>query len=175
MPAIRPAGTKNWGNTMVVFVPTLTSLTSPSVAEATAVSALDVTKMFYQSSPMPDASTDMVEAPMRIGDVESYEFTGQTKWTLGEVRYSFNPQAAAASDGKKAFEKFPQGTTGYLIVRRGMNRDTALAVGQFVSIYPVEFGVQVESTEGDGAGSEVAIKQGVAVTSTPSINKALAA
>lgn len=173
---VRPASAKSKGTTKIVFVPAFTgAYTAPDVTAAAGASALDVTKMFFESSAMPDASTQMARAPRRVGDVESYEFVGEVQWTIGEMRYAFNPQAAALSDQKKAFEKFPYGTTGYLLFRKGIDRDTDLATGQFVTVYPVEFGSQVETDEGDGDGAEIAIKQGVGVTGTPAQVVALVA
>ena len=172
---IRPAGTKHYLRDKWVFVPTLTSTTAPSLAELNAASALDITKMMFSSSARPALSTNMARAPKRVGDGETYEFVGESQATVGEIRYSFNPQAAALSDGKKAFEKFPAGTTGYLVNRLGIDRDTDLAVGQFVTVYPVEFGPQHETPEGDGEGAEVAIVQPVAQTGPKSLNKAVVA
>lgn len=172
---IRPASTKAYLREKIVFVPTLTNPNSPSLVEVNAASALDVTKMFFASSAKPSQSTNMARAPKRIGDAETFEFVGESQASVGEVRYAFNPQAAALSDGKKAFEKFPAGTTGYLVFRYGLDRDADLATGQFVTSYPVEFGPQHETTEGDGEGAEVAIVQSVAQTGPKSLNKALVA
>lgn len=171
----RPAGTKQYLRDKWVFVPTLTSTTAPSLAEVNAASALDITKMMYASSARPTQSTNMARAPKRLGDAASYEFVGESQASIGEIRYSFNPQGAALSEGKKAFEKFPAGTTGFLVNRLGIDRDTDLAVGQFVTVYPVEFGEQHETPEGDGEGAEVAIVQPVAQTGPKSLNKALVA
>lgn len=176
MPApTRPAATKAYLRDKWVFVPTLTTPDSPKLTELSAASALDVTKMFFASSARPAQSTNMARAPKRIGDGETYEFVGESQQSYGEIRYSFNPQAAALSDGKKAFEKFPAGTTGYMVNRLGIDRDTDLAVGQFVTVYPVEFGPQQEAMEGDAEGAEVAIVQSVAITGPKSLNKAVVA
>ena len=171
---VRPAATKAYLRDKWVFVPTLTNPDSPSLAELNAASALDVTKMFFQSSARPSQTTNLARAPKRLGDGESYEFVGESQATVGEVRYSFNPQGAAASEGKLAFEKFPAGTKGYLVNRLGIDRDTDLATGQFVTSYPVEFGPQHETTEGDAEGAEVGIVQTVAQTGPKSLNKAVA-
>jgi hypothetical protein len=177
MPApTRPAGTKAYLRKKVVFVPADTyDPEAPSLAVLNAASALDVTKMLYASSASPSQSTNMARAPRRLGDGETYEFVGESQSTIGEMRYSFNPQAAALSDGKKASEKFPAGTTGYLVYRYGIDRDTDLATAQFVTSYPVEFGPQQETEEGDAEGAEVAIVQSVAQTGPKSLNKAIVA
>lgn len=172
---IRPAGVKAYLKDKWVFVPTLTSTTAPSLAELNAASALDISLMMYESSARPSQSTNMARAPRRLGDGATYEFVGESQASIGELRYSFAPQAAALSDGKKAFEKFPAGTTGYLVNRLGIDRNTDLATGQFVTVYPVEFGEQHETTEGDGEGAEVAIVQPVAQTGPKSLNKAIVA
>ena len=173
---IRPAGTKAYLRKKIVFVPTGTyNPDTPSLAILNAASALDVTKMFFESSSNPSQSTNLARAPKRVGDGESYEFVGESTASIGEVRYSFNPQGAALSDGVKAFEKFPAGTTGFLVYRYGLDRDADLATGQFVTSYPVEFGAQQETEEGDGEGAEVAIVQTVAQTGPKSLNKAIAA
>jgi len=177
MPApIRPAATKHYLRSKWVFVPTGSfSPTAPSTATAIGATALDVTKMFFASSAVPTQATNLARSPKRIGDAETYEFVGETNPTFGEVRYSFNPQGAALSDGVKAYEKFPAGTTGHMVNRLGIDRDTDLATGQFVTSYPVEFGPQQEVPEGDAEGAEVAIVQTVAQTGPKSIKIALVA
>lgn len=177
MPApLRPAATKAYLREKIVFVPEGTyDGAAPSLAILNAASALDVTKMFFASSARPTQSTNMARAPKRVGDAETYEFVGESSATIGEVRYAFNPQGAAASDGKKAFEKFPAGTKGWLVFRLGIDRDSDLATGQFVTSYPVEFGQQHETPEGDGEGAEVAIVQPVAQTGPKHLNKAIVA
>lgn len=177
MPApTRPAGTKAYLRKKIVFVPTGTyNPDAPSLAILNAASALDVTKMFYSSSANPSQSTNMARAPKRVGDGETYEFVGETQVSIGEVRYSFNQQGAALADTVKAFEKFVPGTTGFLVYRYGIDRDTDLATGQFVTSYPVECGPQLEIEEGDGEGAESGIAQPFAQTGPKSIKKAIVA
>lgn len=173
---VRPDATKQYTRDKWVFVPAgAYAPDNPSLAILSAASALDVTKMFFASSARPSQSTNLVRSPRRLGDAETYEFVGETNPTFGEVRYSFNPQGAALSTGVLAYEKFPAGTTGWMVNRLGINRDTDLAVGQFVTSYPVEFGPQQETPEGDGEGAEVAIVQTVAQTGPKSMKKAVVA
>jgi len=170
----RPTGTKAYLRKKIIFVPTGTyDPDSPSLAILNAATALDVTKMFYQSSASPSQSTNMARAPKRVGDGESYEFVGETQATLGEMRYSFNQQGVALDATVKAFEKFVPGTTGFLVFRNGIDRDTDLATGQFVTSYPCECGPQLEVDEGDAEGAETAIAQSFAQTGPKSIKKAI--
>jgi hypothetical protein len=145
------------------------------LAVLNAATALDVTKMFFASSATPSQSTNLARSPKRLGDGETYEFVGETQASFGEVRYSFNPQGAALSNEVKAFEKFPAGTVGFMVNRLGIDRDTDLAIAQFVTSYPAEFGPQQETPEGDDEGAEIAIVQTVAQTGPKSLKKAIAA
>lgn len=173
---IRPDSTKAYLRKKVVWVPKGTyDPESPSLAILSGASALDVTKMFYASSAQPSQSTNMARAPKRIGDGESYEFVGESQATLGDMRYSFNPQATALSDGKKAAETFVPGAEGHLVFRYGIDRDADLATAQFVTSYPAECGPQLEVEEGDGEGAEVGIVQPFAQTGPKSFNKAIVA
>lgn len=177
MPApVRPASTKLYIRTKVVFVPTGTyNPDTPSLAILNAASALDVTKMFFASSASPSQSTNLARAPKRVGDAETYEFVGESQVSLGEMRYSFNQQGAALADTVKAYEKFVPGTTGFLVYRYGIDRDTDLATGQFVTSYPCECGPQIEVPEGDAEGAEGAIAQVFAQTGPKSIKKVIVA
>jgi hypothetical protein len=172
---LRPTATKAYLRHKVIFAPTIGGAAGPTVAEGTGASALDITNMVFESSALPSQSTNLARAPKRLGDGETYEFVGESQLSFGEIRYSFNPQGAALSDGKKAFEKFPAGTTGYIIDRWGLDRNTDLAAAQFVTVYPVEFGPQHEVAEGDAEGAEVGIVQTVAITGPKRLNVAVLA
>ncbi len=174
---LRPIGTKAYLRKKVLWVPTGTySPDSPSLAVMTAASALDVTKMFFSSSAAPSQSTNMARAPKRIGDGETYEFVGESQVSLGEMRYSFNPQGAALSNEVKAYEKFAPGSTGFLVFRYGIDRDTDYVITtQFVTSFPAECGPQIEVEEGDNEGAEIAILQLFAQTGPKSMKKAIVA
>ncbi len=175
MVAIRPKGTKYYLRSKWVWVPTLANPAAPTVAELTGASALDVTYMFYASTATPSQSTNLATAPKRVGDGVTYQFVGESTLSIGEVRYSFDPQSAALADGRKAFEKFTPGATGYLVNRLGINRDTDIVATQKVTCYPAECGEQQEVPEGDAEGAEVAIVQTFAATGPKSLNVAVAA
>lgn len=175
----RPDATKAYLRDKWIWVPEGTyDPAAPSLAILTGASALDVTKMFYASSARPTQSTNLARAPKRLGDGETYEFVGESQATIGEVRYSFNPQGAALSLGVKAFETFggeTGGAKGFLVNRLGIDRDTDLATAQFVTSYPAEAGPPIEVPEGDAEGAEVAIAQTFAQTGPKRMKKAIVA
>lgn len=173
---VRPPSARLHVREKWIFVPTLADPAAPiATTEVNAASALDVSKILFASSARPDASTNLVNAPARVGDAAQGQFVGMSQWTLGEIHYAFGPQAAAGSDSKKAFEKFLPGTAGYLVNAMDFPVDDDLAAGDFVNVFAVEFGPRVPVPEGDGEGSEAAIKQTVAITDpNPNIGVALA-
>lgn len=173
---VRPASTKAYLRRKVIIVTDAAyDPANPSLAILTGATALDVTKMFFMSAARPSSSTNLARAPKRVGDGVSYEFVGETQETIGEIRYAVDPQAAALSTGKKCFEKLPEGTTGHVVIRYGIDRDTDLATTQFVSSYPFEGGPQNEDEEGDAEGAEVAIRQTFAQTGPKQLFKAVVA
>lgn len=172
---IRPASTKAFTKEKWVYVVTIASITAPTAAEVTAGTVLDVSCYLFDSTGRPTQNTNRVTLERRICDGAVYEQIGTTTYGGGEMLYAVNPQAVAATDGKKAFEKFPAGTVGYLVRRFGVDVNTDLAAGQFVDVFPVEFGPQMPTTVGSGENAEVAITQSFAITSAPAFIKAIAA
>lgn len=173
---IRPASTKTRGKSNWIFIPTIASVAlAPTVAEANAASGLDITRIIFGSSGKPDQSTNRVTAERRFGDTKVFEFIGDSNVTGADMVYVFAAQAAAGSDGKKWFEKIPEGTTGFLLERKGIARATAVIAGQFGNVYPVEFGPSFPTDAGQDESAESAMKVTFAVTSDPAINIAILA
>ena len=165
---IKTLARENW-----VFVPTIADTSAPTVAEITGASALDITRiLFADGAPSPQQNTNVVEQNKRFGDSVVRQQVGTTTYSGGEMRYQFDPQAAAASNGKKAYEKFggSSNVSGYLVLRQGVARAVAFAAGQFVDIYPVEIGPGQPTKTGDGDNAEAAAVSTFAVTDTPAFN-----
>lgn len=172
---IRPASAKAYGREKWFFAPAVADLTEPTVAEVTAVTGLDISCYMFDSSGDPTQNTNLVERQRRRCDTKTFQQIGTTQYDGGELRYAVDPQAVAASDGKKAWEKFPEGTTGFFIRRFNVDVDTDLAAGQFVDVFPVELGPPMTTKEGDGESSEVAATQTFAITSDPEFIVAIVA
>lgn len=172
---IRPAATKTHGRENWVFVPTIASIAAPTALEVSGASSLDITNIvFADGAPNPTQNTNRVTQNRRLGDTTVPEFIGDTTYQGGDLTYAFAAQAASGSDGKKLWEKIPEGTTGYLVRRMGIARSTAPTAGQFVSVFPVEFGPSMPTKNGDGESGEAAAMVSFAVTSAPAFNVALA-
>lgn len=172
---IRPAGSKAFQKEKWVYSATIADITAPTTAEVTAAGNLDVSCYLFNGSARPAQNTNRVTRERRICDGAQYEQIGTTTYTGGDLQYVVEPQAAGASNGKKAWEKFPSGTVGFLIRRLGLDVNTDLAAGQFVDVFPVELGPGMPTTVGDNESAEVGVMQSFAITGPPSFIKAIAA
>lgn len=176
---LRPDPAKTYGRENWVFIPSIASATlAPTVAEYGAASALDVTRIaFAGATPELNSSTERVKQDRRAGDTEAFEFVGETSYEGGDVVMALSPQAAAGSDGKKAWEKFAAGgVTGFFAKREDVARATAAAAGQFLnSVYPVELGPGIPMKQGDGSAAQSAFRCTFAVTGPPKFMVAILA
>lgn len=173
---IRPNGVQTFGKEKWVFVPTIADPSAPTVTEVTAGTVLDVTGYFYADGfDGFGADTSRVSAPRRVLDTRQDQRLGLTTFTMGDLTYAYDPQAAAASDGKKAFEKLLEAATGYFVRRVGIDADTDLAAGQFVDVISVELGPQIPVKTSSGEDGEAAIRQAVGATGTLEVNVAIVA
>ena len=172
---LRPTATKVHGRTNWVLVLTAGDINALTVAELTGASSLDITRIAFDSTGKPAQSTNRVTAQRRLGDTKTYEFIGDSSITGGDLVYAFADQAAAGEDGKKLFEKIPEGTTAILVERKGVPRATDFTAGQFYNAYPVEFGPSFPVDAGDAEAAESAMTAAFAITGEAAVNEAIAA
>ena len=172
---IRPASEKAYGREKWVYLAACAAVGAPTAAEVGAGTILDISCMLFGDSGRPSQTTNRVKKAKRVCDTVVYEQIGDTSYEGGEIKYAFTSQGAAASNGVKAWEKFPSGTTGFLVQRTGIDVNTDLATGQFVNVFPVEFGPPMPTIEGSDEAAETAAVQTIAVTSTPSFKVAIVA
>lgn len=172
---LRPTPAKTYGRKNWIFVPTIASAAAPTAAELTAASALDITNIaFADGEPTPTQSTNLVAQQRRVGDTTENQFVGTTTYAGGDMTYALDPQAAALSSGVKAWETLGAGTTGYLVRRLGVSKATAVTAGQFVDVFPVEFGPSMPTESGDGESREAAAVCTFAIVGQPQFRKAVA-
>lgn len=163
---IRPAASKNFGREKYLYVPTIADISAPTVTELTAVGVLDISCYLFDGFTRPDQNTNRVRPERRVCDTKQYESIGITDYSGGDLMYAVDPQAAALSDGKKAYEKLVAGN-GYLVRRNGDDVNTDVAAGDFVDVMPVELGPSIPITVGSGETAENAMKCAYAITSEP--------
>lgn len=173
---IFPAGVNAQGAVKVIWVESLANPASPKVTELNAGTSIDLSLMIYEGGWQPGVNANKVSSKRRLASRKVYEKFGTTTETLGDLQYSFSPQAASGSDGKKAYEALEEGSTGFFVERLGLDAATVdSAVGQFVNVYPVVLGPQTISGDTADEAAEFQVTQPVGITGQTQQNKALVA
>lgn len=172
---LRPNAAPTYGRKNWIFVPTVAATTLiPTAIEVNAAGSLDFTNIvFADGTDKPTQTTNRVTAVRRMGDTVVPEQQGVTTIAGGNLTYQIDPQAATGSNGKKAFEKFVAGTTGFLVERLSKLNSTTPAVGDFVNVYPISFGPTQVGEAGDGETAEGAGVCSYFVTALPVYSVAL--
>jgi hypothetical protein len=120
------------GKTRVVWASSIANISAPTVAELTA--AADYTKRITPDGLKIDPTTADV-------DNSSLASRYDTK-TVGRVGFdpeiTFKRGTTPAEDAP--YKTLKYGTSGYLVVRRGVDFEVAWAVGQDVEVYPITCG-----------------------------------
>lgn len=155
-----PAGVTAQGNSKILFTLTA-SLTAPSLAAINGAGSLDVSNMFYTWQ--PTAETNKVTPPRRVGSKRQYQKDGLTTEAIGDLTYVVDPQGAAASEGKEAYETLVDGTTGYFVERLGKDVDDDFAVGDFVIVRHIVLGFQHISGDTTDEAAEYTVTQSVSL------------
>jgi hypothetical protein len=176
MPVTIPIGIKYEGNLKVAYVPTLTSITAPTVTELTAAGALDVSFFLTAGNFKPNAEQARGD-DRRVGSKQTFQTLGRENASIDDIVYIADPQAAVSTPGNKAYELFKSAVTGFFIVRYGLDAETMdFVAAQKVDIWPIQFGVQNKTQqEADNEFAKITVTQAVAVTGPVKRDIAIAA
>lgn len=140
MTVVFPDGVRSRGNESVIFVATIADPEAPTVAELTAVTSVNVS--CFLTGFAPQVSQESAE-DIRLCSEQIFEDPGDVQVSIDNIEYVYYPQATAPAATNKAYELLKNGTTGYLVDRRGLNaRTVAIAAAQLVDVYPVRLGEQ---------------------------------
>lgn len=159
MPLTIPPGVDAEARINAIFAPT-NSLSVATLNGATAVElTCYLTKGTLGISAETETGTDERECTAQV-----FEVLGKTTWTVNDLEYVWEPQAAPSSPTNKAYDTLKKGTTGFLVLRFGKNVDTAPAVGDKVWQIPVTLGAQVPKQREGNAAEKLKITQKVVVS-----------
>lgn len=122
------------GNTKCTFVPAVTSLSGPTVAELEAVGIVEC-----ETSITADGLSIGIEQGAVTGDTlaSTQTFSGPGR-TAASIALTFFRDNTTLAD--RMWSVMTNGTEGYLVVRRGLSYTTPYAADQKVSIYTVTCG-----------------------------------
>lgn len=162
MVAYFPTAKKAEGNSKVVYVPTLINPLAPTVAEVTG--GLEVSNFITGGNWQPSADQAKGD-DRRHGSKATFEQLGREKWTIANLEYVADPQAAAAAANNEAYETFKSGISGWFLHRVGLDVDTAAVAAQKWDVYPIVFGAQAKTPLAeDDEFAVITVTQTVAVT-----------
>ncbi len=175
MAAVSPTGVKTLGAFKVSWVATIANIAAPTNTEVTAGTALDISCYLLADGLTRTVTTNKGNAQRRLCTRIQYEANGITTYSLSDLHYIVNPQGAALATSMLAYEKLVPGTSGYFVVRLGLDPvSTDWAVGQFVEVWPVTLGDRMIDGDPTDEFSEFFVTQSVAVTGARTERVALA-
>lgn len=154
-----PAPALTFGRESGFYVPSggFSNYLAPTAAELVAVSVLDFTLIaMADGTARPSQSVNRLTAARRLGSTTQYERKGVRSIQGGTLTYQIQPQAAGASAGKKAFEKFLGGPSGGFIVQRfDIDISVVPTTGQFVKVWPADLSESIIQPSADDESGEV--------------------
>ena len=150
-----PTGVTSNGTVQVHWVPTLTDPNAPSLAELGAAGALDIS-CYLTADGLSLSADETTTTNRRLCSKQEYTIGGTITWSIGALRYVWDPQGLYA-DTHNAYEALVPGTAGYLVVRWGKDAEEPLAAGDVVDVFAVTLGEQVPQTP--EANSELYVTQ----------------
>lgn len=163
MTVVIPASVAAQGNVSVYFVPAISTVSAPTVAELTATGAVDISCFL-----MPDwggITADQNKGEdRRFCSTEAFDRLGIVKRTVADLVYTYLPQATGSTAGNKAYTALTNGATGFLVMRYGLPTTTALATGQKLDIIPVQAGARSKTAQGSDEFAPLTVTQGLGAT-----------
>ncbi len=167
MSDVFPVSFQGAGTVRVQYVPTMADPAAPTLLEVNAAGALNATP-YFQAEALQIAHEQARIVDTRLSDESVRESLGLSSFTIDALRYVHNPQAEAAAEGNKAYDKFVPGLNGYLVFRFGtkaLKSAAALAATQRVVIYQAQFGDQHQPLP-TGDNAVHVIEQPITITLT---------
>lgn len=150
------------GNTKVLWVTTIADIAAPTVAELTA--GTDISELLTKDGlTLPDTQ-NMVDSAT-LADTFDAQVVGS--WGGGASLTGFRDDTTDT-----LWDLAVYGTNGYIVVRRGMPYDDAIAAGQDVEVYPAEMHEPVMNQT--GANEQARFTLALAVTGQPNKRAAVA-
>lgn len=163
---VRAHGKDSW-----FLVPTVANINAPTALEVNSVSGINISCAVLAGGDSLTATTNKVTLPSYLCETESFEGNDDTSFSMGDVEIGFDPQAAAESDDKEAFEFLRDGFTGYAVRRQGVATSVgATTAGEFVDVVPVEIARAVPGRSSTDNSAIYTATAAVSVTGSPALN-----
>lgn len=131
------------------------AIANPAIPKATEINAGDYLACFPLGDVAGPVSTpEKVTLPALLCEEDGEEDFGTVSHSHPDITFLFDPQAAAGSPGKKAWDIFKDGAEGFLVWELGKRADVddQIVAGEFVTTVPAK--VRVISEEPTATGSD---------------------
>lgn len=164
MTAVLTTGVKAQGNIKLNWV---TTISAPATAVTTTEinAGVDISCYMMADGWAPSIDSNRGNTPARLCTTVQFEQFGNTTYSIGDIKYSWQPQAAALASGVAAWEALVPGTSGYFVERQGLNAvSSAWTAAQFCNIWPAILGQRLSAGDTTDEFAEFVVTQGVAVT-----------
>lgn len=159
-PIYEPVATKTQGSDKIALVTTVASLSAPKIAtEVNAASSVEYTLAGYGAW-RPTTNVNSGNSPTRIGTTVQLPQEGNAQLQPIALTYPWDPSVDDADANNKVKALLAEGTELYVVVRKGVDKDTDWAVGDLVDVWHVRAGYQdTDSATGDDEFAEYQIAQ----------------
>lgn len=176
MTVVFPVATKSLGNTSVIAVATIANTSAPSLATEINASTSVNGSCYLYADLVATGETNKGTAPTRACEKTEREEFGRTKYSISDIQYVYDPQAAGTTDENKFKTALAPDTELYIVERIGLDSQTsALAAGQKVNVHHVRVGPQNRTKTGDGEFDEFSITQAISYVTDPVYDVAIVA
>lgn len=170
---VKPGQKRAFARDRWFWVPAIADLDEPELDEITALAAFNMSCVMLSAQEQPTATTEKVQLPLTNCETETTEVSGATQHSIPDFMLYLHPQAAALSDGKKAWEAFDDLANGFLVRCQDSDPNTDVEAGDFIDIWPGQLTVKVPTKTSTGADSVYAFSIGVSATGAPHFNVAI--
>lgn len=174
---IKPMKVTANGKDSWFWVPTIADVKAPTALEINAASGVNITCFLLAEQEGVTGTAEKVALARLLCETSTTEALGDQTWSLADLQGVFDPQAAAGSDGKKAWEEFQDPINpGYLVRRQGVIADSdtsEAAVGQFVDVFKGEVAQATPGKSATDASGIYTFTAPVALVAKPVFNVAV--
>ena len=162
---IKPQKVQANGKDAWWWVPAIADIDVPVVTEVNAALGLNITCYLLAEQEGVASTVEKVRLARLLCETTTTEGLGETTWSLSDIQGVFDPQAAAGSDGKKAWELFDTAASGFLVRRQGVVSvtDADVVTGQFVDVFKVDVSPATPTKTANDASGIYSFTAGVAL------------
>lgn len=163
---LKPAKVQANGKDTWWAVDTLADMAAPTDDEINDAGNLNITCFLLAEQDGVTGTTNKVALARLLCETTTTEGLDNVTWSLADIQGVFDPQAASGSTGKKAWEVFKDGFSGYLVRRQAVRSDldAAVTAGQFVDVFKVDCGAATPGKSATDASGIYTFTAGVALT-----------